>query len=335
MDLLRFRDAINQLPVGELHEACRQRFVELLQGKAPVTYAELEAASARLNALSDEQRTALVKSFFKTHQENPILCPFPGYHDTIINGVPVGDEDSKLSKAMARSILESGIAPFEDIELVAFGVAQSLLDHKRDLLLSFVGMTGAIMVITIASTLSVPTIIAGSMVGLAGFRYLASQPHPHNEACAGYVREHLDLINAVLNYNRGVDFIGDSLNSHYNDPSDKANYGALWRASGFLLARTARILGTSTSVIEKEFRSLVSIDEPSEALTDTINSALTEQKIPPPQKLLAPFIDAGPVSAQCEQYFTYLDEMNYCYITWAASEARVLRGKFAEAILAA
>jgi hypothetical protein len=334
VNLERFGKALNRLPVGELHEACRQRYVELLDLKLPITYAQLEAASARLETLSDDQRITLVKSFFKTHQENPVLCPFPRYHETIVHAVPAGEEDSQLSKAIARSILESGMAPFEDVKAVAFGVAHSLLDSQRDLFLSLVGVAGAAMLFATVSTLSGPTIIAASLVGLIGFRYLAAQPNPHNEACAGYVRENLDFINAVLNYEKGVCQLGASLNIHYNNPNDRDNYGSLWRASGFLLARAARIVGASNSLIEKEFRKLLSIKESSQALTGKINSALTEQEIAHPCSLLAPFMEEGALSEQREQYLKYLDEMNYCYISWAASEARILRGKFVEAILA-
>lgn len=334
VNLERFRSALNRLPVGELHEACRQRYLELEEGKNPVTYAQLEAASARFEALSEEQQTTLVHSFFRAHQDHPILCPFPGYHATIINAVPSGGEYSQSSKAIARSILDSGMSSFEEVKAVAFGAAHSLLDRQRDLFLSLAAMTGGAILLTAASTLSVPTIITATGVGLCGFIYLAAQPHPHNEVCAGYVREHLDLINAVLNYEKGVIQLGTSLNIHYNNPSDGDNYGSLWRASGFILARAARIVGASAPVIEKEFKKILSIEELSKILTEQINTTLSEQEIAPPRSLLAPFMEEGPITDEREQYLRCLDEMNYCYISWAATEARILRGEFAEAILA-
>jgi hypothetical protein len=45
-------------------------------------------------------------------------------------------------------------------------------------------------------------------------------------------------------------------------------------------------------------------------------------------------MEVGSPTEQRELYFTYLNEMNYCYVSWAASEARNLRGKFADSILA-
>ncbi len=333
IDLKRFRCALKRLPVGELHEACRQRSLELEKGTASITYAQLEAVSAKLEALSEEQRTTLVHSFFRAHQDNPILCPFPGYHETVINAGTLLDEGTCPSKAMARSILERGMPPFDDIKAVALGVSHSLLDRQRDTFLSWATIAAGAIFLATASTLSAPTIITASVIVLCAFRYLAARPHPHNEVCAGYVREHLDLVDAILNYEHGVSQLGARLNIHYNNPSDADNYGSLWRASGFLLARAARIVGASTTEIEKEFRKIQSIEELSELLTEKINAALTAQEVTPPPSLLTPFLEEGPLTKEREQYFGSIEEMNYCYISWAASETHVLRRLFAEAIL--
>jgi hypothetical protein len=333
VDAERFESAISKLPVSDYHEACRQLCGDLKHGKVAHDPSLISNASTRLESLTLEDTHNLVRRFFATKCDNPILCPLPGYHGTITNDYTHAQDDYERPRVIARSLLHSGTPPLLDVIGAAFGTYQNLLDPRRDLNLTILGLAGASAVAASTSTLSTWTAMSIALGGAIALRYIANIPNAHNEACAGYITESLDLFHAIANFNGTVPQLGASLNSHFANPDNTENYGKPWRASGFILARAARILAISPSVIDQEFRALSSIDEPSDTLMNAINSVLSEEKIPEVGRLLAPFMETTPDSPGGDKLMAFLDEMNYAYVAWGALEAQNLRHAFASAVM--
>ena len=333
VDAARFKSAISKLPISDYHEACRQLCGKLEQGEVVHDPGLISKAAARLESLSLEDTQHLVRRFFTTQRDNPILCPLPGYDGTITNDYSHGQDDYERLRIIARALLQTGMPPLLDLVGAAYGTYQNLLDPRRDLGLTILGLAGASAVAASTSTLSTWTAISIALGGAIALRYIANLPNAHNEACAGYVTESLDLFHAVANFNGNVPQLGASLNSHFANPDNAENYGKPWRASGFILARAARILAISPSVIDQEFRALSSIDEPSDTLMNAINSVLSEEKIPEVDRLLAPFMETTPDSPGGVKLMAFLDEMNYAYVSWGALEAQNIRHAFADAVV--
>lgn len=326
-----YEKAIARLDASPLHAEVLEHFKIIKEGTKPLNMDRAVAALHRIDAASGEQLDTLLHDFFAIRNHNPACSSIRHYASIVTKHQPWEEIIPHRANLISRCVLERGTLPPPEVALSAKLTSLSLLDTDRDSFLAFVGglaIAGGLVATGVASPfagISVCAILA------AGLWFLNRQPNMHNEIAAGYLMENLDAFNAM--FTGSVTDIGYTIHSLFADPKSPENHGNLWRANGFVIARTLRVLGVSKEDIYEAVRDSITVEDPEDSLMQLLSSTLEGQSIKKPSSMLAPYVDGFAPGEDCTDIYEVLSWMNYVHFSWAARETLEIRRDFAEAVL--
>lgn len=239
-------------------------------------------------------------------------------------------EPLEITRANARSLLERGVFPADEVREHVQSLGLYLLDPQFDLLRTLLPAGVAVAVVLTNNVAPWWGTVAVGAFGLLLCSGFATRMSVRNEYAAGY---QLELLNAheILDSGR-LPLLGDTLNRLFNNEGDPKNYGNLLRVEGFLAARTLRVLGHSQSKIFDIFRDSPSSHAQGDLLSRTLARTLNTHEIEAPNYLFPSFTTEKMAGVQDEDLRSLIESMDQVHFEWALIERNAIRERFAEIV---
>jgi len=315
-----FDTAWELLEAGVLANTIRDRHTALKKkDEIPLPTPEDVASTNELirNLHPLECRDSIIK-FFRWQSTTTPEAPLYYAERLVHNRAPANRTPLSILTEIAESIVASGFVT----EKLTRETIHCMHDDIRNR--NPISVTPSLLSMgLVAATASTVSPLAAAASGLAAGLFLRAyyrENWARQEYTAGYLQEIFDTHQAL---SRGeTPTIKAALRSHFNwDKNER------FRADGYMVARTLRILEVPSAVIHEAFAKTESVERPNQPLVHLLQEKLHEVKMNTSGCLAEDYLASEHSKSDL---VLLLDSLNECYFAWGSRSGRRYQMKMIE-----
>jgi hypothetical protein len=233
------------------------------------------------------------------------------------------ENDASLSRinAIAESLVTSGF--------VQDDMAREVLGHLHEDILAKNPLSKGPALLSMAfvaasyNAFPPPIVLASMLASAVLIRAYQSASWARHEYTMGYLQEVFDTHTAL---SRGESpTISRGLQTHYNwDRNER------FRADGYMIARTLRILEVPSAVIHEAYATTASVEIQDQPLVNLLVEKLDTIHLKVSGCLAADYLESHKSGGELAET---LDALNECYFAWARRSGRIHQNKMIELLL--
>lgn len=293
----------------------RQAILKGERGLEALSKERINRATEAARSLPPIRGRELIHDFFKWQAKTTVAAPLHLSGRLLYDENPENVSSYRRIPLIAESIVTGGFLSDHLAQEVTYFMRQDLENRSPISRLPSI----ATFALAAGACCTLPTLVALGPVALAGLvsRDYMNVKWSRREYSIGYIREVFDTHQALSMGNTPT--IRDGLQSHFT-----WNKGERFRADGYMIARTLRLLEVPSEQIHEAFAATASVELQNQPLINLLVENLAKFHLPVPACLAMDYLSARGNHGQLARV---LDALQECFFTWGQRSKRLYQEK--------
>ena len=296
----------------------RQAILKGERGLETLPKERIKQATEAAHSLPPSRGRELIHDFFKWQAKTTVAAPLHLSARLLYHENPENGSSYRRIPLIAESIVTGGFLSDHLAQEVTCFMREDL--ENRSPISSIPSI--ATFALAAGACCTLPTMVALGPVALAGLvsRNYMNVRWSRREYSIGYIREVLDTHQALSMGNTPT--IIDGLQSHF-----RWNKGERFRADGYMIARTLRLLEVPSDQIHEAFATTASVELQNQPLINLLVENLAKFHLPMPACLAMDYLSARRNHGQLARV---LDALQECFFTWGKRSKHLYQEKMVQ-----
>jgi hypothetical protein len=296
----------------------RQGILKEESGLETLSKERINRATEAAYSLPPIRGRELIHDFFKWQAKTTVAAPLHLSARLLYHENPENVSSYRRIPLIAESIVTGGFLSADLAQEVTCFMREDLENRSPISRLPSI----ATFALAAGACCTLPTMVALGPVALAGLvsRDYMNVRWSRREYSIGYIREVLDTHQALSMGNTPT--IIDGLQSHF-----RWTKGERFRADGYMIARTLRLLEVPSDQIHEAFATTASVELQNQPLINLLVENLAKFHLPVPECLAMDYLSARRNHGQLARV---LDALQECFFTWGKRSKHLYQEKMVQ-----